>query len=279
MGIRELKAQVMDKVDSTLFAVVFAPSGSGKSTLIGTLNVPTLFLYTSSESHGLQSCRSMNKNEVFGVCIDKKEDADEFVGADKLTLGATLTADQSLLKINYWITQDLKGAGFKAISLDSLADFELLTLQSTFVNDYCRTEKGGKNTYKTGEAFIVLLQSIINKLLTQKANGLHIIMTCPAHVTQVSEEGGVETIMPVLSGYQVGDKIARLFAEVLFVSKVDGKHQLIFDVDVKRASKDQQGNLKKMLNFSCRISGVLSTSMPETLPADLKEVIKLKSKA
>jgi len=81
-----------------------------------------------------------------------------------------------------------------------------------------------------------------------------------------------------LSSFGISEKIPRLFADVLLLSRVDGEYSFLFNCDIKRVSKDKVGTVKKLLNFSPRLNGLLADQVPEVMKADLKEIVKLKGK-
>jgi hypothetical protein len=67
------------------------------------------------------------------------------------------------------------------------------------------------------------------------------------------------------------------FGDVLVVGKMtkgtDVKWKFQSLLDIKKVSKEENGTIKKILNFSPRLSGA---AMPSIMDADLSKVVKMK---
>jgi hypothetical protein len=91
--------------------------------------------------------------------------------------------------------------------------------------------------------------------------------------------GGISEAAPRLQGYGVCEAIVANFGDVLVVGRMtkgtDVKWKFQSLMDVKKVSKDENGTIKKILNFAPRLSGA---TLPAIMDADLSQVIKLKEK-
>ena len=80
----------------------------------------------------------------------------------------------------------------------------------------------------------------------------------------------------------VVEGILQQFGDVLLVGKMvkDDKisHRIQFNGTVSKVSKEANGTIKKLLNFSPRVSGITLDKLPSSIPADLKKLAEFKAK-
>lgn len=260
---------------SPFFAIILGPSGAGKSTLIGSLNKPTLYLYTSVENHGVVAAQALNKN-VIPICIDR-DDTGDLIDAD--------TTFKRILSI--LVDPEIKNQ-VSAIALDGATELDQIVRKTRSFKLYCQTEKGGHNTYKEGEAVIVHLKQIVEAMKDLHSQGLHCFMTCAALVKATDMDGGVSEVTPKLLGFDSASDLIRQFQDVLLVSRqnipdettgeIKPVHVLSFHATINKTAKDLKGTVLKTANFSPRISGLLVEQLPALMRADLSELLKIKNK-
>lgn len=268
-------AQATESLNSSkLELMILGSSGSGKSSCIGTLGVKTLYLYGSRESHGPKAAAAFgNKNIVplnfeYGVPADG-EAAREY------------TADESMAFLKFVLTSTawLKAEKFEAIALDGMAVLENVVKNTTEFKKRCMSAKGQHNTFKESESAQELISDVINLLKkAQRDLGVHIIVTSMLDVKEVDNLGAILEAAPKLQSFGLAETLIAAFGDILVVGRmVKGgvaKWKFQAGSDLTKVSKDEQGNIKKMLNFSPRISGKV---LPPIMDADLSEVVKLKS--
>jgi len=255
--IAKVKAQLETK---TVNAIVLAPSGGGKSALAGTFGVPTLYLYGSSESHGPETAIAFGNCELDAICIDKDRTPDQ-----AFEFLITLLNDAEFLK------------GYGAIVVDSATALETIFRNTTRFDAACLTAQGKKNGFAEGPAILSMFNDVQGAL---RASGKHTLLTCILDVKDMdSETGEIMESAPRLSTYSVAEGVVLQHGDVFVVGPLTNgektAHRIQFGARMSKASKDLQGRVKKLLNFSPRISGV--RVLPNSLPADLTAVIKLKS--
>lgn len=92
------------------------------------------------------------------------------------------------------------------------------------------------------------------------------------------ETGEILEASPKLSTFSCAEFTIMNFGDVMIIGPLtkDDKtaHRIQFGGKVSKASKDASGQVKKLINFTPRVSGV--KTLPNSLPAKLSEVIKLK---
>lgn len=136
-AIEKAKAKLEEK---KLNAIVLAPSGGGKSSLMGTIGVPTLYLYCTAESHGPQQANAFSTGSVTPICIDDERSPD-----DSLEFLKAVLSDHEFLK------------DFDAIALDSMTSIEALVRESADFRTRCLTEKGKHNNFAEAGAVNTIL--------------------------------------------------------------------------------------------------------------------------
>jgi hypothetical protein len=74
-----------------------------------------------------------------------------------------------------------------------------------------------------------------------------------------------------------------MFSTVLLVShaQVEGeiKRALVFDTKVQKVSKEQNGTIKRLLNFSPCCRGLSDQDTPSVFPPDLKKLVEFVKEA
>mgnify|MGYP003648307473 CR=1 FL=1 len=260
---------------SKLELLLMGPSGAGKSYTIGTLGVKTLYLYGTRETHGYLTARVQGKDCVIPMCIDYGQWPGE-------TANRAFTADETLQFVRALLTSFdwIKESGFEAIALDGIAALEVIVKDSTEWKAKCKTSQGKHNSFKESEASSEILGGIVNLLKgCQRELGVHIIATAPLEIKDQDGFGGITEAMPRLAGYGVAEAIVANFGDILVVGKMtkgtDVRWRFQSLMDIKKVAKDENGTIKRILNFSPRLSGA---SLPITMEADLSKVIAMKAK-
>jgi adenylate kinase family enzyme len=254
--IEKAKAKLLDK---KLNLIVLGPSGSGKSSLCGTVGEPTLFLYLSTEMHGPEAASTFATGEVTPICLDDGRTPDEAYAFLNQIL-----QDKAFLK------------PFGVVVLDSATSLELLIRETSEFNMRCLTDKGKRNSFAEHTVSVVLLTDIIRKM---QATGKHTIMTCALDVKEYDEETGeIVEAHPQLSGYKVAENCIMAHSEVCMIGPMHKEdktaHRIQFGGKITKTSKDGAGKVKRLFNFTPRVTGV--KVLPASLPASLSELIKLK---
>jgi hypothetical protein len=277
---KAIEATAKEINTNALGALVMGGSGGGKSFLTGTLDVKTLYLYALGEDHGPKAAKVQGGDNIVPLCFNYDE-------------GGKLLADedgnprydniyQNILNI---LTQGaaLHEEGFEAIVVDGVPELEAIIRGSDQWAEACKTNKGQHNTFSEGPAVNSMLRPIFNLLKDLQRNyGMHYVVTMTLDVQAMAHNGAIEAASPQLSTYAVAETVARQFGDILVVGRMskgdEVKHKIQFMSSVSRASKDQNGFVKKAINFTPRLSNVPVQDLPPILDADLKEVIKLKTK-
>jgi hypothetical protein len=250
--------------------MVLGQSGAGKSTLAGTFGVKTLYLYTTGESHGAKAAATLGGDNVSAISINVEN-------------GAILSADKAydrLLSILDSVAE-IKAEGFGALVIDGATELEILIRETSRWKLLCQTDKGTHNSWAEGKATLAMFRPIVDKLKNlQRQLNIHFMMTCALDVVKVSDNGEIEESKPRLQTYSVAEGIIQQFEDIVVIGRMSNGekvgHRLQFLAGVSRESKDTKGNVRKSMNFNPRLSGVVLDKLPETVKADIQELIKLK---
>jgi hypothetical protein len=258
---------------SKLELLLMGPSGAGKSYTIGTLGVKTLYLYAMRETHGPKTAKVSGNDNIIPICIDYGTWGDE-------TSARAFTADESLQFVRSILTSFdwIKKSGFEAIALDGIAALEVIVKETSEWKKKCLTTQGKHNTFKESEASQEIIGGVVNLLKgCQRELGVHIVATAMLDVKDMDGFGGISEAAPKLQGYGVCEAVVANFGDVLVVGKMtkgtDVKWKFQSLLDIKKVSKEENGTIKKILNFSPRLSGA---AMPSIMDADLSKVVKMK---
>lgn len=249
-------------------AIILGSSGAGKSSLIGTAGVKTLYLYTSGEDHGVKAAKAIAGSDIVPLCLDHADDK-------KLTADETYERLLSILASH----DQLKSLGVGLVAVDGASELEAIIRGTKAWATSCLSASGKHNAFAEPTATVSMFRPILNGLKDlQRKIGCHFVVTCILDVKSLGINGEIEEASPRLLGYSVAESLVQQFGDVLVVGKMakDGvvKYKLQFLTDIVKTSKDDKGNLKRSMNFAPRVSG--HQNLPAYLPADLKEVIKLK---
>jgi len=256
--------------------ILLGHQGAGKSFAIGTLGVKTLYLYGTRESHGPVSASTSAGDNVLPICID-------YGYWEKETTERAFTADESL-KLVEQILKDykwLREEKFGAIAIDGLPVLESVAKDSQLWKEKCKTASGKHNTYKETEATQEVIGTILGWLKAAQVElDIHVIATGIIDVKEKDGYGAIVEATPRLAGYGLAETMNQHFADIACVGKMsmngEVKYKFQFLVDLTKASKDLQGNLKKSMNFSPRISGC--KDLPDMMDADLSKLADWKAK-
>lgn len=254
--------------------MVLGSSGSGKSSCIGTLGVKTLYLYGSRESHGPKAASVLGGANIVPINFEYGTPGDGQEPRD-------FTADETMEFLKFILTSYdwIKESKFEAIALDGIAVLENVVKNTTEFKKRCMSAKGVHNPYKESESAQELISEVINLLKrAQRVTGVHIVVTSMLDVKDVDSFGAILEAAPKLASFGLAESLVAAFGDVLVVGKMQKagviKYKFQSGSDLTKVSKDEQGNVKKMLNFSPRVSG---KKLPPIMDADLSEIIKLKS--
>lgn len=259
---------------SKLELMVLGSSGSGKSSCIGTLGVKTLYLFGSRESHGPKAASVAGAGNVVPLNF-------EFATPSSGEAARELTPDESYGFLKFILQQDewIKKEKFEAIAVDGVAVLETIVKGTTEFKKRCTAANGKHNTFKESEAAQELISDIINLLKrAQRQHGVHIVVTSMLDVKDVDPFGAILEAAPKLQSFGLAETLVAAFGDVLVVGKMQKngvvKYKFQSGSDLVKVAKDEQGNVKKMLNFAPRVSGKV---LPPVMDADLSEIIKLKA--
>ncbi len=261
--------EAQESAKSTLVgAIVLGSSGSGKSTLMGTFGVKTLYLYSSGEDHGVKSAAATKGCDIVPICIDASD-------------GKKLDSDEAYARLIEILnsTEDLKKMGIKAIAIDGASELEAIIRGTAAWTRMCATSQGKHNAFAEPTATVTLFRPIIATLKElQRSLQAHFAVSCVLDVKDIGTCGEILEAAPRLLGYSVAEAIVQQFGDVLVVGRMEKggevKHKLQFMTEIVKSAKDEAGRLKKSMNFSPRLAGVLN--IPSMLDADLRKVIDLK---
>jgi hypothetical protein len=248
----------------TLEAIVLGPSGAGKSSLAGTIPGKVLYLFGSGETHGPDAAETYGNGNLDAICIDDGRTADE-----AFELLVTLLRDKEFLKKH----------GYTGIVIDSATEMESIIRNTSKFRALCLTDKGKHNNFAEGDAVMRMFREVLEALRDLKvALGMHYLMTCALDVKELSDNGELMESSPKLTTYHVAEGLIQQFPDIFAIGPMTNgektAHRIQFLAGVSKTSKDAAGRIKRTINFHPRLTGV--KTLPSTLPADLKEVIKLK---
>lgn len=252
-------------------AIILAPSGGGKSGLMGTFGVPTLYIYSTGESHGPGAAAKQAKvcgSTILPVCMDLDDDGNKLEGDAVISRVVDVLADAALFVQH----------GIKAIAIDGAAELETYIRSSQKWKTSCLSASGKHNSFAEPAATCEMFRPIFNRLKElQRTHNVHFAMSAMLDVREYGETNDIVEAAPRAKGYQVAEMLIQQFGDVLVVSprKKDGKIKfaLQFMTDVTKVAKDERGNTKRAINFSPRIKGA---TPPPYMEADLRAVIELK---
>jgi hypothetical protein len=267
-----IAAAAKDAKSTAVEALLLAPSGGGKSTLMGTFKEKTLYIYSGGENHGVKSAMTYGSAYVTPLCIDSFDSEGK------------LDSDQTLANLEDTLTnrKRITDRGFRAIAVDGASELEFLIRSSSAWKKACQTAKGGHNSFEEPKAtlsgfrpFITLLKGL------QRDLGLHFVLSCPLDVKELGANGDILEASPCLQGYSVADSLCRQFGDILVVGKMTKaniiKHKLQFGTEVTKVAKEENGTIKKMLNYGPRIAGIIN--LTPYMDADLSLIVEMKKKA
>lgn len=260
--------------NKALEAIVLGPSGSGKSYLLGSFGVPTLYIYSTGETHGPRAANehaAKTGGNIVPICMDLTEDGEQLAGDAVLDRVALILAQDKLL-------DELK---IGAIAIDGAAELEVHIRASDRWKRGCTTDKGKHNNFAEGSVTCELFRPIFNRLKElQRTRGIHFAMTCMLDVKEYGELYDIAEASPRLKGYQVAEMLIQQFGDVLVVGPMtknsERKWKLQFMTDLTKVSKDLTGVVKRAINFAPRLNGTKETP-PAYMEADLRNVVKMKA--
>lgn len=264
---------------SKLELLLLGHSGAGKSYTIGTLGVPTLYLYGKRESHGPIAASTEGGTKITPLCIDygvwPGESAPRDFGADE-----SLLYLEAILKDHDY----LRSEGYKAIAVDGLRVVEDIVKESTEWKEKCKSARGAHNSFRESEATQEIISRLISWLKNIRGNlDMHVVVTGIIDVKEKDAYGAVLEAVPKMSGYGVAEALIQHFSDIVVTGKMvrngETKYKLQFLSDLSRASKDEHGNIKKAMNFQPRITGCKPPEMMDANLADLAELAKGRGKA
>jgi AAA domain len=265
----DLMNEVSDVKTDKLFAIILGSSGAGKSHVAGTAPGKILYLYLDSERHGSSSALK-SSGDLLAVCIDRDK------AGNPLKPEAAFKRGLEILQ-----PEVLKKAKIDTVVLDGLTELEKLVRATDKWKNLCQSAKGVHNSFAEGSSTITLADEYMRALRdAQDKAGVHVIVTGILDVQEVDDNGAIGVAKPRLSGYAVAEGLIQQFPDILVIGKVagkDGKSGRVFqtNADVQRISKDQNGAVKKFINFEPRLAGAVA--LPAFIKADLKDVIALKT--
>lgn len=254
-----------------LEAVVLGPSGAGKSYLLGTFGCPTLYLYSTGESHGPRAAHQASQS-ADSTIIPISFDLDD--AGNKLEGDAALARIMEILDAEAFLDKYKIGA----IAIDGAAEIENYIRASDSWEKQCRTAKGDHNTFAEPAVTCTMFRPIFNRLKDlQRRRGMHFAMTCMLDVKEYGEHNDIVEAVPRLKGYAVAEMLIQQFGDVLVVSAMkrddERKWKLQFMSDITKTSKDLKQVVKRTINFSPRLNGI---EPPAFMDANLAAVIKFK---
>jgi hypothetical protein len=251
--------------NNALQLIILGPSGAGKSSLTGTTGLKTLYLYCSGESHGPKAAETYGKGDLDAIMVDD----DGRTPDDAIKLTMDILGDHKFIK----------DGGYKAIAIDGASEFEALIRKTQLFKNGCKTDKGGHNNFAEPTVVLNIFREILAKLRSLSEEGVHYVMTCILDVKAIEDDGSILESQPRLSTYSVAEGIIQCFPDVAVIGKmtnseVKSAHRIQFGSGISKMSKDAAGRVKKMINFSPRLTGV--KELPEHTKASLADIIKLK---
>jgi hypothetical protein len=267
------KEAANDIKNTNLGLMVLGQSGAGKSTLAGTFGVKTLYLYTTGESHGAKAAATIGSDNISPVSINVEN-------------GTLLSADKAYERLLSILSsvEEIKAEGFKSVVVDGATELEILIRETSRWKLMCQTDKGTHNSWAEGKATLAMFRPVVDGLKSlQRTLGIHFMMTCALDVISVDDNGEIQESKPRLQTYSVAEGVIQQFEDIVVVGRMSNGdkvgHRLQFLAGVSRESKDAAGNVRKSINFNPRLSGVTLDKLPNTVKADVQELIKLKKGA
>jgi hypothetical protein len=255
-----------------LEAIILGPSGAGKSYLMGSTGVPTLYLYSTGESHGPRAAAARAKecgSTVLPICMDLDEDGNRLNGDAVLARISTVLATVGLFE----------GLGIRAVAIDGAAELENYIRDSAAWIKLCKTKDGSHNSFAEPAATCALFRPIFNQLKDlQRTRGVHVMVSAMLDVKAYGELNEVVEAVPRAKGFSVCEMLIQQFGDVLVIGplKKDGetRWRLQFMSDLSKSSVDPKLKVvKRTVNFNPRLNGV---TPPAYVDADLRAVIELK---
>lgn len=251
--------------EEKLFCILAGVRGAGKSTAIGTLNVPTLIIASSLESHAIEASRLFGGNNISSVLYDIDENNKQ------LKADAALNNLHEIL--DFLINSKDLSENFQCVALDSFSALDKTILEITKV-------LGEKNGFERPKIVEQEHFRVIRKLKELHRKNIHIIATIPFMATY-NDDGLYASAKPEITGVTITSSICGVFTEVLPVGRYDGQHVFQMDVVLTKIGKDVNGGEKTVI-IPARITGLSTQDLKLAagdnllLPADLDYVYKLK---
>ncbi len=270
-----IEAQATEALNSDLlFLALLGASGNGKSRVTGTLPGKSLYIYTGGERHGALSNKSAG-GDILPIQVD--------FNYDKKAPYASSNESYANLMSIIKSTDQLVKLGIKNIIVDGLTELEQMIRGMQAYKDKCKTSNGGHNTFAEGAATIDLMRPIMDELRNAQRNlKCHVVITCLLDVKSVGDKKEILEASPKLTSYGVASSLIPQFDDILVVGRMqedDKEVEYNFQMcgNVQRTSKEVNGRVKKMINFSPRNSVINhGIEIPEYIPADLKQVLAIK---
>lgn len=252
-----------------LYGILLGSSGAGKSSACGTLPGKILFLCFRGEKHGPRNAAALG-GKVIPVVVDVDGGKDLAPDAAYKRLIEILNAPE--------VSQ------FQSVVIDGLPELEATIVRTNEFKQGCLSDKGKHNSFAEGRVVLTMLKPILERLDKLYEMGMHIVVTCKVDVRAMDDQSAAITeVIPRLLTYQIAEEVLSKFSEVLLVGRMTNgevwKHKFQFSGSITRTAKDANNIVKKFLNFSPRIGPIGSDKLPEHMPADFGEVIKMKEAA
>lgn len=251
-----------------LSCIVLGSSGAGKSSLLGTSGLKTLYVYFTGESHGVKAAQAAG-GDIVPVCVDHEN-------------GKQLSADESYKRLVEIVNspEAIAKLGVKFIAIDGASEIEATIRATSQWKQGCQTTQGKHNKFAEPSETVSMFRPIIAGLKsTQLKTDCHFAMTCMLDVKVLGSAGEIEEAQPRLLGFSVAESVVQQYDDVITCGKMqkDGKvkYKLQMMTDLSKTSKDEQGNLKRSMNFACRVAG--KRDLPAYLDASMAELIKFKA--
>jgi len=253
-----------------LEAVCLGCGGSGKSTLAGTLPGKILYLYGEGERHGRINAQSRSKSEIVDISLDTynnpEQDADVAITTSLEILGDI----DGLVK-----------AGFTAVVVDGLVEYEQIIRASKAFKRLCLTKDGKHNTFEEGNAVKTMLRNLLSALRKVADAGIHYYLTCALDVRALDNtDGSIMEATPRLGTFAVIETVLLQIPDIFMIGEMTNgdksSRRIQFNGNLEKKAMDGKGGVKRFLNFTPRLCGVFTP--PSNMPADLSKVIALKER-
>lgn len=251
--------------EEKLFCLIAGVRGAGKSTTIGTLNLPTLLIASSLESHAIEAAQLFGAQNITSTLYDV-DDKNKQLRAD-----AALANLHEIL--DFLINSEDLLNNIKVVALDSISAIDKTLLETTRI-------LGEKNGFERPKLVEQEHLKIIRKLKELHRRGLHVLATMPILATY-NEDGFYTSVKPEITGITTTSSISGIFPEVLVVGRADNQHVFQMNLVIKKTGKDTSGADKQII-FHPRITGLSHQDLLEAagedllLPADLDYIYRLK---